>query len=378
MAAGVSNEADGEHGKQTRLDRLVAVGQPELARALGTLLAESRAAAGTVAGSVSAVFPDTGTYVKVAEHAVPCRLGSAFPLDQGATGAAVERRRPVLLDDYATAVTGHLPVRHPARHGAVAAVPMWWRGDVIGVNVVFAGNRRHLVTSQLDALEVLTQAAAPPLARARATELPLAALLRARGDTASRRPDTVVTEVGAARPVSAAVATVAADLVTLAGAAAARRPGARLHVAVVYRPDGLRLLVQDEAGVAAGSTAYAPTDPLGLGTRTWHELIALAGGAVAVEEVPGWGTLVQADIPYAVPPSAHEPPPTPTPLTDRESEVLALLARGLTDRDISVALVLSPKTVEKHVGAVLRKTGAASRTAAVVTALERGWVRQAR
>lgn len=37
-------------------------------------------------------------------------------------------------------------------------------------------------------------------------------------------------------------------------------------------------------------------------------------------------------------------------------------------------LLISPKTVEKHVGAVLRKTGTASRTAAVMCALERGWL----
>jgi DNA-binding NarL/FixJ family response regulator len=106
----------------------------------------------------------------------------------------------------------------------------------------------------------------------------------------------------------------------------------------------------------------------------------LARGAVAIEEVPGWGTLVQAHLPYAAPASAVPPPDgkSASPLTRRESEVLALLARGLTDREISASLVLSPKTVEKHVGAVLRKTGTSSRTAAVVTALERGWVEPAR
>ncbi len=54
--------------------------------------------------------------------------------------------------------------------------------------------------------------------------------------------------------------------------------------------------------------------------------------------------------------------------------MLGLLARGLTDRQIAEQLVVARKTVEKHVGAVLRKTGTASRTAAVVRALEQGWV----
>jgi DNA-binding NarL/FixJ family response regulator len=57
--------------------------------------------------------------------------------------------------------------------------------------------------------------------------------------------------------------------------------------------------------------------------------------------------------------------------------VLGLVAHGLTDREVAVRLVISPKTVEKHVGAVLRKTDAHSRTAAVVQAMDRGWLRPA-
>jgi DNA-binding NarL/FixJ family response regulator len=50
------------------------------------------------------------------------------------------------------------------------------------------------------------------------------------------------------------------------------------------------------------------------------------------------------------------------PLTDRERQVRALMERGLPDRAIAERLVLSVKTVEKHAGAVLRKTGARNRT----------------
>ena len=50
------------------------------------------------------------------------------------------------------------------------------------------------------------------------------------------------------------------------------------------------------------------------------------------------------------------------PLTDREREVRKLMERGLPDKLIAEQLVLSVKTVEKHAGAVLRKTGARNRT----------------
>ena len=49
-------------------------------------------------------------------------------------------------------------------------------------------------------------------------------------------------------------------------------------------------------------------------------------------------------------------------MTAREREVRGLVAQGLTDRQIASALRISAKTVEKHVGSLLRKTGASNRT----------------
>jgi DNA-binding CsgD family transcriptional regulator len=51
----------------------------------------------------------------------------------------------------------------------------------------------------------------------------------------------------------------------------------------------------------------------------------------------------------------------PLPLTDREREIVALLGRGLSNRDISERLVLSVRTVEGHILKAMRKTGTASR-----------------
>jgi signal transduction histidine kinase/DNA-binding NarL/FixJ family response regulator len=57
--------------------------------------------------------------------------------------------------------------------------------------------------------------------------------------------------------------------------------------------------------------------------------------------------------------------------TERERQVLLLLERGSTDREIAAALTISVKTVEKHVGSILRKLGAQNRTQAVALARER-------
>ena len=122
------------------------------------------------------------------------------------------------------------------------------------------------------------------------------------------------------------------------------------------------------------------TDPLGLGARSWDELAAITAGvrgaAIGVEHVPGWGTLLRADFPSTTALPAR--PVEASPLTARERQVLSLLAAGLTDREVAAQLVISPKTVEKHVGAVLRKTRTPSRTAAVAHALDRGWLPPAR
>ena len=63
-------------------------------------------------------------------------------------------------------------------------------------------------------------------------------------------------------------------------------------------------------------------------------------------------------------------------LSSRESEVLGLLADGLTGEQIAKHLVLSPGTVRTHVRNAMEKLGAPTRTAAVVKALELGEVQR--
>ena len=62
------------------------------------------------------------------------------------------------------------------------------------------------------------------------------------------------------------------------------------------------------------------------------------------------------------------------PLTDRETEVLALLAKGLANKQIAAALGISEHTVKFHVSSIYSKLNVTNRTEAVREGLRSGWI----
>ena len=62
------------------------------------------------------------------------------------------------------------------------------------------------------------------------------------------------------------------------------------------------------------------------------------------------------------------------PLTEREGEILRLMATGATNAEIAKELYITVETVKTHVGNVLAKVGARDRTQAVIAAYESGFV----
>jgi two-component system, NarL family, response regulator YdfI len=100
------------------------------------------------------------------------------------------------------------------------------------------------------------------------------------------------------------------------------------------------------------------------------------------EEIEGAVHAVHAGLAVTTPTSLAEllPEPQPLaeelaePLSDRELEVLDLLAEGLSNKLIAHRLSISEHTVKTHVASIFAKLGASSRTEAVSQAIRRGLV----
>jgi DNA-binding NarL/FixJ family response regulator len=67
-------------------------------------------------------------------------------------------------------------------------------------------------------------------------------------------------------------------------------------------------------------------------------------------------------------------PESPEPLTEREVDVLRLLAQGQSNKEIAYSLSIGEKTVKTHVSNILTKLGVASRTQAALHAVRIGLV----
>jgi DNA-binding CsgD family transcriptional regulator len=146
--------------------------------------------------------------------------------------------------------------------------------------------------------------------------------------------------------------------------------------ASLKRPDEARVHLRSAIDLSyrAGAPGFAaraqhtlalitrPNDPAGASS--------LAGAAAVTAKVLGMRPLYEraTALVAELAPAAE----AATPLSPREREVAALLARGLSNRLIAETLVLSPRTVESHVQSILMKLGFTSRAQAAAWAVANG------
>jgi DNA-binding NarL/FixJ family response regulator len=117
----------------------------------------------------------------------------------------------------------------------------------------------------------------------------------------------------------------------------------------------------------AGAAGYLLKD-----TRRETLIAAIKGTAEGRSYLdPGVAGMVMRQAASAPTPGAPGPPPIEA-LTDRERQVLGLLAQGYSNPEIAQQLHLARGTVRNYVSAILQKLGVADRTEAAVEALRRG------
>ncbi|WP_431931796.1 ATP-binding protein [Nonomuraea jabiensis] len=139
-----------------------------------------------------------------------------------------------------------------------------------------------------------------------------------------------------------------------------------------------------EGAVLAAAAATALRESIGQvgASGRIDELLALARarlGADRVELLWARGATTPPEVVAGLvldgdPGSAAPPPPVPAQdgLTAREREIAAMLARGLSNRGVAEALVISPATVARHVAIIMEKLGFDSRARIAVWAAEHG------
>jgi HD-GYP domain-containing protein (c-di-GMP phosphodiesterase class II) len=146
----------------------------------------------------------------------------------------------------------------------------------------------------------------------------------------------------------------------------------------------------DGSGYHRGSTAAALSLPARLlaaadvyqaliEPRPHREALAPTRAGEVLREEAAAGRLDVSSV-AAVLAAAGQPAPRPvrpSGLTDRETEVLVLVARGLQTKQVARVLGISPKTADHHLQHAYAKIGVSTRAAAAVFAMEHGLLYQA-
>jgi HD-GYP domain-containing protein (c-di-GMP phosphodiesterase class II) len=113
--------------------------------------------------------------------------------------------------------------------------------------------------------------------------------------------------------------------------------------------------------------------------RPYRAALAPAAAAREVEAAARSGRFdpecTRAVIEAAGQQAAHSRSAWPEGLSEREVDVLRLVARGLSNRQVATALFISPRTAEHHVQHIYAKIGASTRAAAAMFAMEHGLLR---
>ena len=186
-------------------------------------------------------------------------------------------------------------------------------------------------------------------------------------------------EIGLARESATTIEAAARELTTIAerfGSPGFRAWAATARgAAMLLAGDAAAALTALRAALSAYRTMGASYDVALTRLLIARALAADEDDAAAAEETAAWRTL--AELGAAPPPGTRAPSPAPPAglpggLTAREAEILVAIAEGLSNRDVAARLVISEKTVARHLANIYAKLEVTSRTAAAAWAHRHG------
>jgi DNA-binding NarL/FixJ family response regulator len=140
----------------------------------------------------------------------------------------------------------------------------------------------------------------------------------------------------------------------------AQNPDVRVIVFTAFDTDE-RIVAAVQAGAQGYLLKGAPRDELFNAIRVVH-----AGGSL-LQPVVASRLLRRMS-------GQNQPPGPAEPLTAREEEVLAALAKGLQNKEIAAQLTITERTVKFHVSSIMGKLGAGNRTEVVTLAAQCGLI----
>ena len=143
----------------------------------------------------------------------------------------------------------------------------------------------------------------------------------------------------------------------------AEHPGVAIVVLTTYVDDNSVL-----EALQAGARSYLTKDADR--TDIARALQAAAGGLTVFDPRVHATLLAAASAPPKPEPARSAPPPDG--LTQREAEILRLIAQGLTNTEIAERLFLSNHTIKTHINRIFAKTGSRDRVAAIGYAQRHG------
>ncbi len=181
------------------------------------------------------------------------------------------------------------------------------------------------------------------------------------------RESLVITHELGEQPLTTRILDRVAQLLTSSGLP---RPAAHLlgAAAAIREQLGDPLFPIEEEFVAATISETQRT----LGAEAFH-VAWEAGAALSLDRAVAEALAIELPA-TAAEQAGPRPAPLDLGLTTREIEVLRLVSRGLSDKEIGSALAISHHTASRHVAAIRAKLNAPSRTGAVTVAREAGWV----